>query len=156
MAATFGPLIPQDVLSTIVAATIASEATRIAERFTETPTVTSTPTSTHTPTATSTLTNTTTFTPTPTQSSTPVPVFGISSIDAPIYSCYGNDNQTKQVYPKGQEFPVIGWHVEAGEVWLLIRDDPNLPQRWIKDDASLTITPADYTTYAVANVACRQ
>ena len=123
-----------------------------------TPTYTITPTLTNSLTPTASETPQPTATPTSTRTSTPLPdVRGTVSAKVNTYTCPGSGFK-KGGLEFGATFHVLGWDqtVEDGEVvtWILIDDDINQPQRWVRESEYLTLSHPDYMDF-IPRVACR-
>jgi len=121
------------------------------------PSATPTNNPTSTPTATATLTPPPTNTPTHTASPTPV-VLGIASETIFAYTCPGVDNRLGFIEAE-ETFTIIGWDesVVDGETvtWLLITDQADSPQLWIKASEFATISVPDYKEF-LPRAACRR
>jgi hypothetical protein len=75
------------------------------------------------------------------------------------YSCPGTTNKNKKgTVEIGQAFTVLGWDqtTEDGQVlyWLLVGDDVNQPQIWVRDSEFVLITSPNYRDF-IPRIACR-
>ena len=124
-----------------------------------TPTFTITPTPTNTPTSTSTATQVPTATRTPTKTLTPTPVVYVTALDEiNTYSCPGSDNKVGTL-EAGTIFTILGWDQTIEDdhtlYWILIEDEVDQPQKWVRESEFLDILFPDYKDF-VLRAACRR
>lgn len=120
-------------------------------------TATRTQSATYTSTASPTVTPTQTQTPTRTYTPTPA-VSGIANETVNAYSCPGNVNKLG-VLEAGTVFVILGWDevVELKETvtYLLIENDLEQPQKWVKDSEYLLLAVPGYKEF-IPRLACRK
>lgn len=114
---------------------------------------TATPTFTASPTLTPTIfhTSTPTFTPLP-------EVSGIANETVNAYACPGKSNRQGKL-EAGSVFVVLGWDetIELNEIvtYVLIENDLDKPQKWIKDSEYILLSIPDYKAF-IPRLACRK
>lgn len=120
-----------------------------------------TPTMTHTstPAYTASPTMTPTIFYTPTQTFTPIPeVSGIANETVNAYACPGKANRQGKL-ETGSLFVVLGWDemLEQDETvtYILIENDLDKPQKWIKDSEYILLSVPDYKAF-IPRLACRK
>ncbi len=90
---------------------------------------------------------------------TPAPVVsGITNETVNAYRCPGRDNRLGNL-EKGSMFTILGWdeteEFEEITTWLLIENDLDKPQKWIKDSEYLLLGFPEYKTL-IPRLACRR
>ena len=120
-----------------------------------------TPTMTHTstPTYTASPTMTPTIFYTPTRTFTPIPeVSGIANETVNAYACPGKANRQGKL-ETGSMFVVLGWdemlELDETVTYILIENDLDKPQKWIKDSEYVLLSVPDYKAF-IPRLACRK